>query len=88
MKNIVLNDCHYEVIENYKNVFNLEKNRDYYFSKYPFAEYLSVSGRDRDIYKKIAEDMHAFPLNWVYSVFLIFRKIKNRLIKLSKGLRK
>lgn len=68
--------------------FNLEKNRDYYFSKYPFAEYLSVSGRDRDIYKKIAEDMHAFPLNWVYSVFLIFRKIKNRLIKLSKGLSK
>lgn len=64
---------------------NLEKNRNYYYSKYPFAEYLSVAGRDRDIYKRIAEDMNKFPMNVVYSVFIIIRKTKNRLRKIFKG---
>lgn len=65
---------------------NLEKNRNYYYSKYPFAEYLSVAGRDRDIYKRIAEDMHKFPMNLVYLVFIIIRKIKNRLRKIFRGI--
>lgn len=64
---------------------NLEKNRNYYYSKYPFAEYLSVIGRDRDIYKRIAEDMNKFPMNVAYSVFIIIRKTKNRLRKIFKG---
>ena len=64
---------------------NLAKNRNYYYSKYPFAEYLSVAGRDRDIYKRIAEDMNKFPMNVVYSVFIIIRKTKNRLRKFFKG---
>ena len=66
---------------------NLEKNRNYYYSKYPFAEYLSVAGRDRDIYKRIAEDMNKFPMNIVYSVFIFARKVKNRLRKICKGIK-
>ena len=67
--------------------FNLEKNRSYYYSKYPFAEYLSVAGRDRDIYKRIAEDMNKFPMNIVYFAFIVVRKIKNRLRKIFKGMK-
>lgn len=62
----------------------LEKNRQFYYSKYPFAEYLSVSGRDRDTYKRIVEDFRRFPLKQIYTIYIIIRKIKNRLKKWSK----
>ncbi len=64
--------------------FNLIKNRNYYYSKFPFAEYLFVSGRDRDIYKRITADMNHFPLNIIYSIFVLGRKIKNRFYKILK----
>ena len=63
----------------------LEKNRNCYYSKYPFAEYLSVSGRDRDIYKRIAEDMRRFPFNFMYKCFIILRKIRNRIYKILRA---
>lgn len=64
---------------------NLEKNKNYYYSKYPFAEYLSVSGRDRDIYKIMAKDLKRFPLNIIYSIFILNRKIINRIKKIIRG---
>ena len=65
--------------------YNLIRNRNYYFEKYSFAEYLSNSGRDRDIYKRICEDMRKFPLNIIYSCFVTIRKIRNRVLKILKG---
>lgn len=78
---------HFGSITSKDQDLNLEKNRNYYYSKYPFAEYLSVAGRDRDIYKRIAEDMNKFPMNIVYSVFIFARKVKNRLRKICKGIK-
>ena len=40
MKNIVLNDCHYEVIENYKNVFNLEELTDKFTDYFETFDYV------------------------------------------------
>lgn len=40
MKNIVLNDCHYEVIENYKNVFNLEELTDKFTDYFENFDYV------------------------------------------------
>lgn len=76
---------HFGSVTSKDNDYKLDKNRKYYYSKYPFAEYLSISGRDRDIYKRITEDFKRFPLKQIYSVFIIFRKLKNRIRKTLKG---
>ncbi len=79
---------HYGSITSENYDYNLEKNRNYYYSKYPFAEYLFVSGRDRDVYKRIAVDMSRFPMRACYSFFLLFRKLKNRLRKIFRVVKK
>lgn len=76
---------HFGSITSANNDYNLKKNREYYFSKYPFAEYLTASAEERDIYKFIAYDMKKFPLNYIYTVILIWKKIKRRIKRLTKG---
>ena len=78
---------HFGSVTSKAHDFNLEKNRKYYYSKYPFAEYLSVAAHDRDVYKRIVEDMNKFPMNIVYSGFIFVRKVKNRLKKIIKGIK-
>lgn len=76
---------HFGSVTSAKLDYNLEKNRKYYYSKYPFAEYLSKSAFDRDIYKRIIEDFNRFPINHIYRFFTILRKIKNRIRKIYKA---
>ena len=76
---------HFGSITSVNNDYNLKKNREYYFSKYPFAEYLTASAEERDIYKFIAYDMKKFLLNYIYTVILIWKKIKRRIKRLTKG---
>ena len=65
---------------------NLEANRKYYYSKYPFAEYLSISGSEKYQLQRMAKQFRVFPLNKMYEIYLIFVKIKNRLNKIiAKG---
>ncbi len=65
---------------------NLEANRKYYYSKYPFAEYLSISGSEKYQLQRMAKQFRVFPLNKMYEIYLICIKIKNRLNKIiAKG---
>ncbi len=65
---------------------NLEANRKYYYSKYPLAEYLSISGTEKIQLRRMAKQFRVFPLNKMYEIYLIFVKIKNRLNKIiAKG---
>lgn len=63
---------------------NFEKNRLYYYKKFAFAEYLSTSAFDREVYKKIVEDFDRFPLNLCYGLHIFFRKARNRIRKIFK----
>lgn len=60
----------------------MEANRKYYYSKYPFAEYLSISGSEKYQLQRMAKQFRVFPLNKMYEIYLIFVKIKNRLNKI------
>ena len=65
---------------------NLEANRKYYYLKYPFAEYLSISGSEKYQLQRMAKQFRVFPLNKMYEIYLICIKIKNRLNKIiAKG---
>ena len=64
---------------------NFERNRTYYYSKYPFAEYLSANAKDKYELQRLTKQFKVFPLKQIYSCYLIFIKIKNRL---QKGLKK
>jgi len=60
---------------------NLERNRKYYYSKYPFAEYLSISGEEKYQLQRMTKRFKLFPLYQIYQVYLFFVKVKNRLRK-------
>lgn len=60
---------------------NFEKNRNYYYNKYPFAEYLSANAKDKFELQRLTKQFKVFPLKQVYGLHLIFIKIKNRLKK-------
>ncbi len=55
---------------------NFEDNRAYYYSKYPFAEYLSVTGEEKGKLKLKARHFDNFPLNIIYSIYLYWYKFK------------
>lgn len=75
---------HFGSITSVEHNENFHKNREYYIQKCPFGEYLSITGRERDIYKRITEDFRRFPLKQIYSLFIIIRKIRNRINKIKK----
>lgn len=60
---------------------NLENNRQYYYSKYPFAEYLSASGAEKYQLQRMTRQFKNFPLNKIYELYLLGIKIKNRIRK-------
>ncbi len=60
---------------------NLETNRAYYYSKYPFAEYLSISGAEKYQLQRMTRQFKSFPLNKIYEIYVLGTKIKNRLKK-------
>lgn len=60
---------------------NFETNRQHYYSKYPFAEYLSVSGQEKYQLQRMVKQYQVFPLNKIYQLYLIWIKIKSRIKK-------
>jgi len=63
---------------------NLENNRSIYYSKYPFAEYLSISGVEKYNLQRMSRQFKEFPLKQIYSIHLFFIKLKNKLRKVLK----
>ena len=58
-----------------------EKNRKYYYEKYPFAAYLSANGQEKYELQRMTRQFQRFPLNKIYALYLIGVKIYNRLKK-------
>lgn len=79
---------HFGSITSADKDYNLLKNRKYYFSKHPFAEYLTIAAEERDVYKFVAYDMKKFPLSFIYYIYVIWKKIIRRLNKLKKVIKK
>lgn len=75
---------HFGSITSKKLDKNLNKNRNYYYSKFPFAEYLSTSAEEKVVYKNIIYNFEKFPLNVCYGLHVFFRKFKNRIKKCLK----
>lgn len=75
---------HYGSITSKTHNQNFEKNRKYYYNKYPFAEYLSANAKDKYELQRMSKQFKVFPLKQVYNIHLMFIKIKN---KLQKGLK-
>lgn len=64
---------------------NFEKNRQYYYNKYPFAAYLSVNGQEKYELQRMVKQFNIFPLLQIYQLFRLFEKIKNRLKRFKKN---
>ena len=75
---------HFGSVTSVKHSQNMEKNRAYYYSKHPFAEYLSISGAEKFQLQRIAKQFKVFPLNKIYALHLFCIKLKNRLKKVIK----
>lgn len=76
---------HFGSVTSVKHSHNMEKNRAYYYSKHPFAEYLSISGAEKFQLQRMAKQFKVFPLNKIYALHLLIIKVINRL---KKGVRK
>lgn len=75
---------HYGSITSKDLNFNFIKNRNYYYSKHQFGEYLSAN--DNEIYelKTIIQQFSKFPLREFYYIYILCRKIKNRILGIIK----
>ena len=60
------------------------KNRELYYSKYPFAEYLTISAEECYTQKKMSNKFTKFPLNIIYKVQIFAEKACNRMQKVIK----
>lgn len=74
---------HFGSVTSIKHSHNMEKNRAYYYSKYPLAEYLSISGAEKFQLQRMAKQFKVFPLNKIYAIHLYFIKVINRLKKIT-----
>ena len=59
----------------------LENNRNIYYKKYPFAEYLSITGEEKYSYQRQIKQFNKFPLKQIYRLHLLITKVKNRINK-------
>lgn len=75
---------HFGSVTSVKHSQNMEKNRAYYYSKHPFAEYLSISGAEKFQLQRMAKQFKVFPLNKIYALHLFCIKLKHRLKKVIK----
>ena len=74
---------HFGSVTSIKHTQNIEKNRAYYYSKHPFAEYLSISGAEKFQLQRMTKQFKVFPLNKIYALYLLFIKMKNRVKKIA-----
>ena len=74
---------HFGSVTSVKHSANMEKNRVYYYSKHPLAEYLSISGAEKFQLQRMSKQFKVFPLNKIYAVHLLFIKLINRMKKIT-----
>ena len=74
---------HFGSVTSVKHSANMEKNRAYYYSKHPLAEYLSISGAEKFQLQRMSKQFKVFPLNKIYAVHLLFIKLINRMKKIT-----
>lgn len=55
--------------------YNYEKNKEYYFNKYRFAEYLSVYADENHCHRFKAKYFEKIPFNIIYSLHLFVQKV-------------
>lgn len=62
-----------------------EKNRKYYYSKFPIAEYIEIAGSEKFSLQRQLKLYNIFPVNILVQFLLTCTKIKNRILKIIKG---
>lgn len=72
---------HFGSITSVNHNQNLEKNRAYYYSKYPFAEYLSIYGAEKFYLQRMTKQFQKFPLKQFYLLHLFLNRVRNWLKK-------
>ncbi len=72
---------HFGSITSVNHNQNLEKNRAYYYSKYPFAEYLSIYGAEKFYLQRMTKQFQKFPLKQFYLSYLFLNRVRNWLKK-------
>lgn len=75
---------HYGSVTSIEHNENLEQNRAYYYSKYPFAEYLSTIGDENGRLKLCTRHFQSFPLNVAYKIYLLWLKVIRRIKRFGK----
>lgn len=70
---------HFDSVTSKKLNLNYEKNRNYYYKKYPFAEYLSLYSDEHTENLLMAGKFKKFPLNLCFFAYTILIKIAKRL---------
>lgn len=75
---------HYSSITSAKLNYNFEKNKAYYFDKYPFAEYLSIYAEENQQYKEKARAFSDGILNFIYNIYLFINKLKRNIKRIYK----
>lgn len=76
----VSNTCcffHFGSITSIEHNQHREKNRLYYYEKYPFAEYLSIYAAEKFYLQRMTKNFHKFPLKQIYLLYLFLGKVKN-----------
>ena len=75
---------HYGSVTSVKLNQNFERNKEYYFSKYPFGEYLSINGELNNKLRHQINICKKFPLNIFYEIHVFINKVKSRIRKIIK----
>lgn len=70
---------HFGSVTSEKLDHNLEKNRNYYYKKYPFAEYLSKTGTEKAILQRKVLYFNSFPLNIFMKIYQLWLKVINKI---------
>ena len=78
---VVNNICfyHFGSITSIKHNKNFEKNKQYFYDKYLFGEYLSISGMEINILRHKIKFIRSFPINIFYKFYVFKDKILNRI---------
>ena len=72
---------HFGSVTSINHTEKFEQNKKYCFSKNRFSEYLYNNGVEKHKLQLMSRDFQKFPLNIVYSIYLLCQKINRRLRK-------
>lgn len=70
---------HFGSVTSEKLNHNFEKNKEYYFSKHRFGEYLSLYSTENSEYRFRTRYFMKFPFNYIYAFHLFYEKVLRNL---------